>query len=76
MARSSGAFLVRHWRLGEEEAERIAVVHIQSDTRALLTSLEAATAWIAARTAGHTPLPAGPSGTADATPVKESVRLG
>ena len=42
MGRHYSAFLVRHWRLGDEETERIEVVHIQSDTHAVVTSLQAA----------------------------------
>jgi hypothetical protein len=66
VGRHYSAFLIRHWRLGDDGTQRIEVVHIQSDTHALLTSLQAAAEWIAARAAGRTPLPAAPDGPAGA----------
>ena len=46
MERHYSAFLLRHWRLGDDGTRRIEVVHIQSSARALVTSLGAAAAWI------------------------------
>ena len=67
MGRHYSAFLIRHWRLGDDGTQRIEVVHIQSDTHALLPSLQAAAEWIAARTFGRAPSPAAPDGPAGAS---------
>ena len=47
MARAYRSFLVRHWRLSDDE-QRIEIIHIQSGRRTSVTSLLAALAWIGA----------------------------
>jgi hypothetical protein len=46
MRRHYSAYLLRHWRLGDDGTRRIEVVHIASGARVLVTSLGAATEWI------------------------------
>ncbi len=76
MARRYGAFLVRCWHL-DGGAERVEVAHIQSGERAVVTSLAAALAWIAARAGDAVaPRPAlsEPAGGAPGTPDGEPDR--
>ncbi len=45
MARRHVSFLLRCWDLGEA-SERVEIVHIQSDARTVVGSLEAAIVWL------------------------------
>ena len=58
MGRHYSAFLLRHWRLGDDAARRIEVVHIASGARVLVTSLGAATEWIDNHSREPPPAPA------------------
>lgn len=50
MVRPYGSYLLRCWQFDEDEGkQRIEVWHLQSAERTTVTSLTAATTWIAAR---------------------------
>lgn len=47
--RRHSSFLLRCWELGSDGEERIEIEHIQSGTKVLARSVEAAVEWICAR---------------------------
>jgi hypothetical protein len=64
MSRRYDAFLVKHWALSDDSGQRVEVVHLQSGSRTLVTSLPKAVDWMQAQaTVG--PAAASPSSNAD-----------
>jgi hypothetical protein len=64
MSRRYDAFLVKHWALSDDSGQRVEIVHLQSGSRTLVTSLPKAVDWMQAQ-AASVPAAVPPSSDAD-----------